>query len=277
MRIGFNFTLSDTYDMVQRMIAEQRIDYCELLIDNFLHAPPDELAAAFDCPVGFHIMFSRFMEDDPERLAQMAMRLRPYIDALRPMYVSDHVARFSHRGRQLYHLGEIDYRADYDHVRRRVELWQGMLGQRLYLENYPSIMDGGQDAPEFYERLLRDTGAGVLFDASNAICAMRNCGTPLEAWDSVISGTQHFHVAGYSLSLTAPHIILDTHAEDLAQDTLAFLAARRAAFDKPGATLTYERDLNLDDAAIAADLARLREIFPAATETNRDARAACAS
>jgi len=81
--------------------------------------------------------------------------LRGLIDRLRPLYVSDHVARFSHNGRQLYHLAEIDYINDYSRVRERVDWWQQALGCQLLLENYPSIMDGGHDAPAFHERLYR--------------------------------------------------------------------------------------------------------------------------
>ena len=46
MQIGLNFTLGSTLEMVQRLIREGEIDYCELLIDNFLHVPPAELAGA---------------------------------------------------------------------------------------------------------------------------------------------------------------------------------------------------------------------------------------
>lgn len=89
---------------------------------------------------------------------------------------------------------------------------------------------------------MKDTGAGVLFDASNAVCSHRNCGTPLEAWRNVIAAAKHFHVAGYRNSLIEPFISLDTHAEALAPDTLAFLEKFRSVFDKLGATMTYERE-----------------------------------
>lgn len=121
-----------------------------------------------------------------------------------------------------------------------------MLGQRLHFENYPSITDGGWDAPVFFERVARDTGAGVLFDASNAVWAFRNCGAPLELWDGVISESHHFHVASYNFSIIEPHIVVDTHDGNLAEDTIDFLQRRRLAFDKAGATMTYERDVNID-------------------------------
>lgn len=261
MRVGFNFTLGDTYDMVQRLLAEGHIDYCEFLIDNFFCVDPSELARAFDCPIGFHIMYSKFLESDESTLVDFAKRLRSYIDAVDPIYVSDHILRFSHDGRQFFHLGEVDYFAEYDLVRDRVLRWQELVKQKIHFENYPSIMDGGLEAPRFFERLMRDTGAGVLFDVSNAICAHRNCGTPPEAWRGVIASATHFHVAGYRQSLIEPHIALDTHAEALAADTLRFLGDFRSVFDKPGATITYERDDEIEFDAIVEDLKKLRSIF----------------
>lgn len=261
MDIGFNFTLGNTLPMVQRFRDDGLIDYCELLIDNFLQVPPHDLAEALDCPVGFHIMFSRFIEADRAQLRDLASQLRPYIEQLKPRYVSDHVACFSHQGRQLYHLAEIDYPTAYAQVREQVLFWQDQLGMPLYLENYPSILDGGHDAPAFFQQLAEDTGARMLFDASNAVCAWRNCGVPLTDWLLHIDATPHFHVGGYNVSVLEPKLILDTHDSELADDTLAYLRQWRTRFDKPGATLTYERDNNLDEASIARDLRRLRAVF----------------
>ncbi|QGM98418.1 methanobactin biosynthesis protein MbnB [Methylocystis parvus] len=277
MRIGFNFTLTETADMVRRMLAEGHIDYCEFLIDNFIGVPPAELARAFDCPVGFHIMFSEFIDADQETLEDFAKRIRVLIRDMQPLYVSDHGASFTHRGVNLFHLGELDYVKDYDRVRTRVDLWQEMLGQRLFIENYPSILEGGWEAPRFFERLIADTGASVLFDASNAVCANLNCGAPLEAWDKIIAETPHFHVAGYSRATTPPYVIHDSHSEELSEKTLDFLRGRRDLFDKPNATMTYERDGNIDYESIVIDLKRLRDIFSTTSEDQRhESNLACA-
>lgn len=261
MLIGFNYTLGDTAPLVRKLLAGRHIDYVELLIDNFLAVPIEALMDGFAAPVGFHIMFSKFIENDTPALERLAHRLRGLIDRLRPLYVSDHVARFSHNGRQLYHLAEIDYINDYSRVRERVDWWQQALGCQLLLENYPSIMDGGHDAPAFHERLYRDTGAGVLFDASNAVCAHLNCGVPLEAWEGIIESSSHFHSAGYNLSILQPHLILDTHDQALSDATLGFLQRYRTQFDTPHATMTYERDQRFDEHEIVADLQRLRGVF----------------
>nr|7TCW_A Chain A, Methanobactin biosynthesis cassette protein MbnB [Methylosinus trichosporium OB3b]7TCW_B Chain B, Methanobactin biosynthesis cassette protein MbnB [Methylosinus trichosporium OB3b] len=265
MQIGFNFTLTGTLDMVQQMIKERKIDYVEMLIDNFVHLPPEQIADSFDCPVAFHIMLSKYLERDREALAALGKRLRRFIDVMRPVYVSDHILYFTHNGRSLFHLGEIDY-GEYDHVRSKVEQWQDMLGTRLYLENYPSIMDGAWDAPSFYERLSRETGVGVLFDASNAICAQNNTGAPVELWKKIIETTRHFHVAGYGTAFIEPRVKADTSDREMAEDTLDFLSRMRTSFDKPGATITYERDFDIDYESISVDLKRLRDIFPCVEE-----------
>ncbi len=273
MQIGFNYTLGSTYPFVRQMAQDGEIDYCELLIDNFLQVPPAELAAAFPCPLGLHIMFSRFLENDQAALEALAQRLRDYIAVLRPLYVSDHVATFTHQGRHLYHLAEVDYRAGYAALRARVQWWQQQLGVRLHLENYPSLLPGGHDAPDCFTRLMDDTGCGLLFDLSNAVCAQRNCGLALDAWLPVAARASHFHVAGYGESMLAPKLALDTHDADLADDTMAWLRALRPLIDAPGHTLTYERDAAIDAAAVRAEVRRLRALFaadPAPADPDRD-------
>lgn len=261
MQLGFNFTLGTTLPMVKQLIHEGKIDYCELLIDNFFQVPVSELSAQLECPVGFHIMFSKFLESDQETLKVMAKKLRALKDDLQPVYVSDHIARFSHNGRQLYHLAEVDYQQEYSQIKDRINWWQDQLGCQLLLENYPSIMESGKDAPEFFEQLSKDTGSGVLFDISNAVCAWQNCGLPLERWQTIIQDNQHFHVAGYAHSMLEPHIVLDTHSTPLSRETLDFIRRYQSLFDSPAATLTYERDDNIEYEAVAADLDQLRTLF----------------
>ncbi|WP_407079311.1 methanobactin biosynthesis protein MbnB [Candidatus Methylospira mobilis] len=257
------FTQGSTLEMVRQMVGEGEVDYVEFLIDNFLHVPVKEVAEAFDCPVGFHIMHSRFLESDEDHLISFAKRLREFIDAMKPLYVSDHLAHFSNpKGRQLYHLAELDYQRDYERVRQKVEWWQEQLRQPLYLENFPSIMDSGADAPEFFMRLAKETGSETLFDASNAVCAYLNCGLALDSWENVIDSTLHYHVASYRQSLTEnPSVIVDSHDGLMSEETLGFLAGYKKRFEKPGATMTYERDQNIEYDSIVSDIRKLRAVF----------------
>lgn len=262
MKIGINFTSSETLPLIKRLIAEGKVDYCELLIDNFFHVPVRELAEAFDCPVAFHIILSRFIESDTDFLTHFATRVRALADALQPLYISDHLAHFSVDGRQVYALAEIDYAAERRRVVSRIAWWQAQLQRPLLLENFASLLDGGHDVPAFFEHMMAETGAGLLFDASNAVCAHRNCGAPLDRWAPLIRQASHFQVAGYTDEPGAV-LTLDLHATPLAGDTLAFLRQHRADFAENGATLTYERDAQFDYPSIVADLQALRSVFAA--------------
>jgi uncharacterized protein (UPF0276 family) len=170
----------------------------------------------------------------------------------------------------LFFLGEFDYSRDYEIARERTEFWQNEIGTQLLIENYPSIVDGGLEQPEFFEKLSQDVGSGVLFDASNAVCANLNTRLPLERWDRVIASNRHFHVAGYRNSMLEPYVKIDTHDVELSPETLKFLASRKDLFDKEGATMTYERDGEIHYEAIVSDLTRLRAIFPKQQVVDRE-------
>jgi uncharacterized protein (UPF0276 family) len=67
-----------------------------------------------------------------------------------------------------------------------------------------------------------------------------------------------------------PFILLDTHSTALSSDTLAFLEKYRSVFDKPGATMTYERDDRIEYDDIVADLKLLRNLFGEPQERRHD-------
>jgi hypothetical protein len=126
--------LGDTAPLVRKLLPDRHIDYVELLIDNFQPSPSKNSWTVLPPPWAFTSCFPSSSKTTRPRLSATAYRLRELIDRLRPLYVSDHVARFSHEGRQLYHLAEIDYLNDYARVRERVDWWQQALGCQLLLE-----------------------------------------------------------------------------------------------------------------------------------------------
>ncbi|WP_437310225.1 hypothetical protein [Sorangium sp. So ce388] len=54
-------------------------------------------------------MHSRFIERPADELAFIAQRIRGFMRALSPMYVSDHLLRFTVSGRSVAFLPELDY------------------------------------------------------------------------------------------------------------------------------------------------------------------------
>ena len=260
-QVGVNWTRGEHLPLIQQLVRSGRADYCEVLIDNFLHVPPEEMRRALgDVPVAFHIMHSRFLERDDETLRFMAARIRQLAGELKPLYLSDHLLRFSVAGREVLFLPELDYEQVYEHARKRIVFWQELLGGQVLFENYPSLIDTGLKQPAFFEALMRDTGMGVLFDFSNAVCARRNCGVEPSAWAPVLSQVEHFHAAGYEVSATAPFTALDTHGEDLAEDTLYFIRETLERASHP-ISLCIERDRNIELEAWGRSLEDARRVM----------------
>lgn len=255
--IGINFTGGQSYSSIRSLIDERHIDYVELLIDNFLHLNPREIAKKFPCPVAFHIMQSRFLERSEEELIYISKKIRQLSDALQPIYISDHIALFEHNNVSFYQLSEINYSIGtiyFDKIRK----WQDLLGDTLYLENYPSLLDGAYEAPTFFEQMSQRTGCNVLFDISNAVCASRNTGADLNDWKRIISKTHHYHVAGYTPAPSDNNILIDSHSEQLSPETEDFIDCYANLFFRDSTTITYERDGNFDYDLIVKDLTNLR-------------------
>lgn len=256
MQLGVNFTAPHCFPVTSQLLETGAASFCELLIDNFLHLDPEVIAQGL-CgrPAAFHIMNARFLERMPE---SMGARLREFIQALKPLYVSDHLARYTHDGRMLPVLLELDYARVGDEVARAVTEWQDQLGTRLLLENYPSILPGGEQQPAFYERLVKMTGCGVLFDVSNAIVAEQNGGAPADAWLDLASQMNHFHIAGFSYLGTVPEITVDSHDTAIAPKSLEFLRRLTLARGSTNMTIVIERDANIDEESIRRDLEAVR-------------------
>ncbi|MEK7389787.1 MAG: DUF692 family multinuclear iron-containing protein [Elusimicrobiota bacterium] len=262
MNIGVNWSSPQHLPVVKALLKSGAASFCEILIDNFLHLAPSQLRDVFaDTPVAFHIMNSRFIQRDPEALAALAARLKPFIATLEPMYVSDHLAQFTCEGRLLPFIFELDYERQFKETARKVELWQNLLEVSLHLENFPSALDGGLAQPAFLARLSLRTGASILFDFSNAVVAARNCGLGLEAWNSTIARSRHFHAAGYALSDTQPPLVRDSHDGELAEDTLSFIKRSKKLLNGGGGrcSLVIERDSNVLEGSWAKDLSCARK------------------
>jgi uncharacterized protein (UPF0276 family) len=259
MKFGANWTSPRHLPVVRALLQEGRISFCEVMIDNFIHIDPESLKNAFPgIPLAFHIMNSQFVRRDVAELKALATKLKAFIRELRPAYVSDHLADFSHGRRRYPFPQEIDYRGDRAAALGRVKLWQDMVGTQLLFENYPSILDGGRAQPEFLEGLLRESGAGLLLDLSNAVVAERNCGLALEAWTPLIKRAERFHAAGYRAADTVPPIIQDSHDCALSAETLDFLRRCKPLLDGRECSIVIERDADIAVESWSKDLADAR-------------------
>ncbi len=220
-RIGVNCISPAALPLVRTLINQGEADFCELMVDNFIHLSPALIKTALpDVPVALHIVSSRFLEKSVSELETMARCLRVWIMELQPLYVSDHLVQFSASGRRLSMVRELDYANQYDAVKARVQQWQTLLGVRLLLENHASLTIAGVQQAAFFERLLNETGAGLLFDISNAYIAELNGVSSFAQWLTLMDQTPYFHVAGFRRDV-ASGLALDTHDRPIDDVVLA--------------------------------------------------------
>jgi len=270
MRCGVNLTSPSSLAVIKRLLDDGEVDFCEILVDNFLHLDPKMMCEFVgDVPVGFHIMWSRFLERDDGSLVVIAKRLRCWIDALAPVYVSDHVAQFTVEGRLLPLLAEIEYGRNYSKVRDRVLFWQDLLGVQILLENFPSSMDDEGRQIEFYTRLLKETQCALLFDCSNAVVAEINCQVDASGWLAIASEGSNYHIAGFRKTQGDPLLAIDTHDVPIVERSLEVLSSIAAS--RPGGwtdmTVVIERDANIEFDSWADELRRVRALEETAVWT----------
>lgn len=224
MLIGVNWISPQTLPIIERLLAEGIADFCEVMVDNFIHLPASSIRAALpDVPIGLHIVASRFLEKSQAELDELAHALRPWIREINPFYVSDHLVQFTtSNGQHLPFTTELPYQKSYSHVMERVNRWQTLLDTQLFFENYASLSAAGKGQVDFFEKLVNDTQAGLLFDFSNAYVAERNGACEVKAWDVLAQKAKHFHVAGFAIE-PATQLAIDTHDQDIAATVIALM------------------------------------------------------
>jgi len=247
LMLGVNFTTPTNLEKIQSLHSENRIGFVEILIDNFLTCDPISIRKAFgEIPLAFHIMKSRFLEVDYATLKQIGRILKNLINELKPIYISDHIAKFNCDGLPMPVLAEVDYTGN-DHIAKKVSDWQEILGVQIFFENFPSAFPSEIPQPVFFEKLVRDCDCGLLFDLSNAIIAQNNANVAIEAWSGILSQTNHFHVGGYSPSTMNQNLWLDTHNCELSPASKSAVTQWVLNSGKPSQkTLVIEYDHSID-------------------------------
>lgn len=262
--IGVNVTSAESLAIARRLHDAGEIDFCELLIDNFLHLPGRELFKGCDgMPVAIHIMNSRFLDaDDSERkLADLARRIKEVTSLLNPKYVSDHLALFSVNGRRLPIVSEVNYADMFDYVIDRLHFWQECLGSRLLLENFGSVISSkGSNQPSFFQKLIEATGCGLLFDFSNAVVAERNTGLAATEWILLGDEVRHGHIGGFRESDSTPPYTIDSHDANVDGSSLKFLSELNGKSARPIDSIVVERDANLDYESWLSDIRAVRRV-----------------
>ena len=196
--------------------AKQRVDWLEILTDNYL------------VPGGKPLHFlERIRGDYPIALHGVAMNLgstdpldRHYLRAVRDLaerfdatLVSDHLCWTGVHGQHLHDLLPLPYTDEaVAHVAGRIRQAQDMLGRRLVIENLSAYLEADTPMPEwdFLAAIAEEADCELLVDINNIYVSSRNQGFDPMAYLRGLPAARirQFHLAGHT-----DHgvICIDTH------------------------------------------------------------------
>lgn len=265
MKIGINWTDPNSTSLIKKLTDESHIDFCELLIDNFLFIDPyqiqDFLGGAQN---GFHIMQSRYMTRNFDELKSLASKIKNFVKILKPIYVSEHIIEQTYKGKELPSSEECDYQNNGLFMIGKCRQWQEMLDQKILFENFPSLKASGLYQISFFETLLNEINCGVLFDVSNAVVSSSNIKIELHEWKKLYLKCEHFHIGGHRKSETwekyNSNMLFDTHDTVLSDVSVSFM---NSIFQENNSvkSVIIERDDNRDESSIKHDIQKIRNIY----------------
>ena len=261
---GFGLGLR-TQHYAEFLAAPQRVDWLELLSDNYMVPGGKPL-----------VMLDRISADYPVVMHGVALSIgaadgldEAYLDALaalaervQPLWISDHLCWTGVHGQVLHDLYPLPYsKAALEIVVRNVQRVQERLKRSLVLENVSSYVGFSASSMtewEFISEVCARTGCRLLLDVNNIHVSSVNHGFDAHEFLRGVPAhrVQQIHLAGHSDN--GDHII-DTHDQPVA-DAVWALYAEALSLCGPVATM-IERDDHIPPlAALVVELDRARSV-----------------
>jgi uncharacterized protein len=187
--------------------GEIAVDWLELITENFMVPGGQPLAVLEDVcshyPVAFHGVSMNLGGTDPLDQAYL-QELKELVSQFQPLIVSDHLCWTRHGGHHLHDLLPLPYVDEVvDHVARRIDTVQELLGRQILIENLSSYVEFNcSEMPEweFLSSIAERADCLLLLDINNIVVSAHNHHfEPLQYLKNVPAGrvAQH-HVAGHS-------------------------------------------------------------------------------
>ena len=249
------------------------VDFVEVISENFMVAggqPLDILRRVRERhPVALHGVSMSVGSADGLR-GDYLKRLKALVDAVDPLYVSDHLS-WSRTGRfnahDLLPLPWTDEALDV--VCANIHRAQDTLGRAMLFENpssYLAFAEALMPEWEFVARMCERTGCGLLLDVNNVYVSAANHGfDPFAYLDGIPAGrVRQIHLAGHS---QGNGLLVDTHDQNV-PDGVWSLYAHALTRCGPVATM-IERDADippLADLLAELDVARCLGAAPVLKE-----------
>lgn len=222
------------------------VDFVEVISENFMvdgGQPLDILRRVRERhPIALHGVSMSIGSADglnPEYLH----RLRKLVDAVDPLFVSDHLSWSRFEQFNSHDLLPLPYTEEtLDVVCRNIAMAQDALGRPMLFENpssYVSFAASTMSEWAFLDAMCRRTGCGLLLDVNNVYVSARNHGWDMDAYLRGIPAghVRQIHLAGHT---QGDELLIDTHDQPVNGDVWA-LYAKAVAMLGPVATM-IERD-----------------------------------
>jgi uncharacterized protein (UPF0276 family) len=236
------------------------VDFVEVISENFMvegGRPLDVLRRVRERhPVALHGVSMSIGSADGLR-EDYLLRLRALVDAVDPLFVSDHLSWSRIEQFNSHDLLPLPYTPEaLDRVCTNIDHAQSVLGRAMLIENPSSYVafDDGMTEWEFIDFVCTRTGCGLLLDINNIfVSATNHCFDPLAYLAGIpVARVQQIHLAGHS---QGRDLLIDTHDKPVPDPVWALYAA---AIGRLGPVATMiERD---DDIPPLADLLRELDI-----------------
>ena len=176
---------------------------------------------AQDYPVSLHgvaLSLGRADGLDPKHLSE----LRRLVDAVDPLFVSDHLAWSAYQHQHLPDLLPLPLNAQsFKLVSDHIKAMQDAVGRQVLIENpsnYALFNAAQLSEPEFLNNLAHDTGCGLLLDVNNVYVSASNTGADPHNYIQNIDSAaiKEYHLAGYTpvtrvFNGEPTQILIDTH------------------------------------------------------------------
>ena len=243
------------------------IDFFEVSPENYMRRGgyyPEQLERLQDryqlLTHGLTLSIGAVAEPDATYLRE----LRAEIERTRSPLHSDHLCFSSAGPRSLHELLPLQQsRANVTRVAERARRMSDVLGVPFALENITYYMHPGKaelSELEFLERVLDESGAGLLLDVNNVYVNSLNHGFDPRAFIAALDLRRvvEIHVAGHSRRPSG--LVLDTHGSSVADAVLELLAFTLARTGPRPVLL--ERDNDIPPlSTLVSELQALRAVY----------------
>nr|WP_315382846.1 DUF692 domain-containing protein [uncultured Sphingomonas sp.] len=241
------------------------VDFVEVISENFMvpgGRPRDILRRVRERhPVALHgVSMSIGSADGVDR--EYLQRLRALVDAIEPLFVSDHLCWTRFGDFQSHDLLPLPYTEEaLQTVCDNVDAAQTALGRTMLIENPSSyIAFAGAEMSEwaFLDALCARTGCELLLDVNNVFVSATNHGFDAHAYLAGIPAARvrQIHLAGHS---RGEALLIDTHDRPV-PDPVWTLYAEALARVGPVATMIERDDAIPPLADLLAELEHARAI-----------------